>query len=117
MSIVVPSPAALERALSAGLVPPAAARRPVRWAADEQGRLWLRPSTSLPAAALTALQRFGFAANGTGPRPPEEAANWFQLLPLRRGAEADLPAVVVLAFADPALLPLVAAELVRLGAP
>jgi hypothetical protein len=120
MPLCFPNLAAVRQALTADSVPPAVARRPVRWAVDGQGRAWLYPSVALSApAALAALRRVGgtLAPGGVGPPAAENAPNWYHLIPLRpEPGSVEPPAAVLLAFADPAALPGVVGELHRLGA-
>src|SRR5690349_16616759 len=82
--LLFPNPDALRLALASGIVPPDAARQPVRGAADDAGRPWVEVPAGLPRDTVAALARIGVSVHGPGVGPPtRDLSRWAELLPLR----------------------------------
>lgn len=83
-ALCFPNPDALRLALTAGIVPPEAARGPVRGGCDEHGRPWAEVPPGFPKDALAALARIGVTLHGPGTGPAtRDLCCWAELLPLR----------------------------------
>jgi hypothetical protein len=107
-ALCFPNPDALRLALAAGIVPPDAARGPVRGGSDEHGRLWAEIPPGFQKDSLAALARIGVTIHGPGSGPAtRDMCFWAELLPLR-----PHPAPVV----GPVLIELPDAGLARLAA-
>src|SRR5947207_1947846 len=109
----------LQLAITSGVVPPAVSLAPAVAGFDEQGHLWLQPSTALPRGAQAALRRLGVQlVKADGELQGEEYCCWLQLLPLQR--DTTVPAVagqapVLFELPDPNLLADLVSEVLRLG--
>lgn len=111
-----PNPNALRLALASGIVPPGAARQPIRGATDDHGRPWAEVPVGFPKDSLAALARIGVTFHGPGTGPPTcELTQWAELLPLRPNIAA-LPGPALIEVHDHGLAHL-DAELRRLGSP
>ncbi|HET6573680.1 MAG TPA: hypothetical protein VFG68_08780 [Fimbriiglobus sp.] len=115
-TLCFPNPDALRLALASGIVPPEAARQPVRGAADAHGRTWADVPDGFPKDALAALARIGVTLHGPGTGPPtRDLSQWAELLPLRPNPAAPSgPALIEVRDDDLARL---TADLRRLGSP
>ncbi len=108
----------LQLALTSGAVPPAVSVAPVVAGFADDGQVWLKPSVALPRAAQNELRRLGVLTAKAIPTPTAaEFSCWLQLIPLRPG-EASIPsgqAPVLFELPDPADLPGLVSEMLRLG--
>jgi hypothetical protein len=105
-------------ALTSGAVPAGVSLASVRAVVTGQNYV-VEPSVAVPKAAQAELRRLGAqAVKSLGTGPVEDFACWPQLLPLERldptaGITPQTP--VLLELRDPALLPEVVGEMLRLG--
>jgi hypothetical protein len=108
----------LRLAISGAVIPPDVARAAVLAAFDDEGGCHVRPAAALPGASLAELRRLGVQTSRAQPAGAVELSCWPQLLPLERQEVVPAPAAqapVLFELADPALLPALAGEMLRLG--
>src|SRR5262245_29557277 len=109
----------LRLALTGGLVPTSVGLAPARLAVDGAA-CWLTPGAALPRTLRPALARIGvqWVEPANAPAPTEDLTCWPQALPVTK--ETSPPPVsgqtpVLFEMADAAQLPVLAAEMLRLG--
>lgn len=118
MILIFPNLETLRLALTSGAIPPAISRTPAHATSDEQGRVFVEPSTTVSRASLAELRRLGIENTKSAPAPlTEQVFCWPQLLPVHRGERTlARPEQTPVLFDLPAdQLGGVATEMLRLG--
>jgi hypothetical protein len=119
MILLFPNPDTLRLALTSGAVPVAVSQVPVVAAFADDGRCWVEPTAPLPRAALAELRRLGVeAVRSREVKDTVRLTCWPQLLPLERSPDSPVLAgqvPVLFELADPAQLPVLVGEILRLG--
>jgi hypothetical protein len=86
MVLIFPNHESLRLALTSGAISPSISRTAALAALDEQGRLIVQPTVTIPRAKLGELQRLGIESTKSASLPlAEQVFCWPQLLPIRAG--------------------------------
>lgn len=119
MILLFPDTDTLRLALTSNLVPAELSLAPAAVTTDDQGRVYVEPSISVPRTLGKTLDRLGVKGSKRhGPGTPREVTSWLELLPLAKTAgtpviAAQQPVLFELESADD--LPGLVSEMLRLG--
>lgn len=119
MILLFPDTDTLRLAVTSNLVPAAVTLAPAAVTADEQGRVYVEPSVSVPRTLGKTLDRLGVKGSKRhGLGTPRDVTSWLELLPLTKAAgtpaiAAQQPVLFELEDADD--LPGLVSEMLRLG--